>query len=866
MASGIGDPADPRSPEAGLPSLICVEYPGVVQNVDTMIATLGGLNTIAEVVEEPNRRLELRFRPDDISCKPTCGERTVDTGMILKVKRWKRKKKPHPPPNPSLQPADSGVSDPTEEYKYDVKVMGSVDVKFKFSNLCDFQYLPMRKARNGSGYESIYESVFFDKLVDSAWLSQDSPLFLPPAAFSRMDVPQDYQFRREAAADKTSLDTPYNIIGRTRQRRSHHAIFITYDMDEVPQRARDFAANQLKVKFISHGDQDVVIQRFEEQPVWSKNALHAITGIMPDRLKYILPAIAYYFTTGPWRNQWVRFGYDPRKVVEAAQFQTMDYRVRLHAGARHRVKAKRSYANYLLPYKAMNWSKPKTSLIDRDSFSNIVVTGDGKGKESTPPISVTNVANERSEADKDAKADVYIFRKGRIPPYRQMFYQFKDLLLEEAQQVIQSSLKPGPNPKCDERNGWFVPGTDQRLRDILTKAINEGAFGEFSDHASQNIVWLPYLGGLISIIFSHWLFGTVLPIILVWIILQDWSRFLLPLRKVIFSNITEPCEDALDVNPAFACEPDSETVGWVNNILERFWTNSLRPFALDDVSKIVERDLFHGFLNKLRLFRHFNVHAFLIHFDPGEIPPILTFIRCSTSEVNLLNHGYESLTFDLGLAVDLHPKVETWIGGSMKFGLKRFRLAAPLIFRFSPMLKDFKLVGQLEISLKRQIAMDWEFQYLLRCLNLTFVKRIVHAILHILGSFVIQPRKLIFPMLVDPKVICDHLQMQRIPIALLRVEIEKGKSLKVSKDLHDKEELKFVVKDFDWGFCHEDDDLGFMNLDLCAILDQEGVEKWINLHSGTLTYDRTIGPQFCKEVSRIQSQNNVRTEWERQVA
>ncbi|XP_059094546.1 extended synaptotagmin-1-like [Tigriopus californicus] len=408
----------------------------------------------------------------------------------------------------------------------------------------------------------------------------------------------------------------------------------------------------------------------------------------------------------------------------------------------------------------------------------------------------------------------------------------------------------------------------------------QGAFGEFSDHASQNIVWLPYLGGLISIIFSHWLFGTVLPIILVWIILQDWSRFLLPLRKVIFSNITEPCEDALDVNPAFACEPDSETVGWVNNILERFWTNSLRPFALDDVSKIVERDLFHGFLNKLRLFRHFNVHAFLIHFDPGEIPPILTFIRCSTSEVNLLNHGYESLTFDLGLAVDLHPKVETWIGGSMKFGLKRFRLAAPLIFRFSPMLKDFKLVGQLEISLKRQIAMDWEFQYLLRCLNLTFVKRIVHAILHILGSFVIQPRKLIFPMLVDPKVICDHLQMQRIPIALLRVEIEKGKSLKVSdcplicpwmgladpycvvrlgskyhashkirrslnpvwnfqcefpvtgKDLHDKEELKFVVKDFDWGFCHEDDDLGFMNLDLCAILDQEGVEKWINLHSG----------------------------------
>ena len=46
----------------------------------------------------------------------------------------------------------------------------------------------------------------------------------------------------------------------------------------------------------------------------------------------------------------------------------MDYRVRLQGGARHKVKAKRSYANYLLPYKAMNWSKPKTSVIDKDTF------------------------------------------------------------------------------------------------------------------------------------------------------------------------------------------------------------------------------------------------------------------------------------------------------------------------------------------------------------------------------------------------------------------------------------------------------------------------------------------------------------------
>ena len=68
---------------------------------------------------------------------------------------------------------------------------------------------------------------------------------------------------------------------------------------------------------------------WKERPVWSKNALSAITSIPADRLKLILPVVAFYFTTGPWRNQWVKFGYDPRLEQSAASHQTLDYRVRL---------------------------------------------------------------------------------------------------------------------------------------------------------------------------------------------------------------------------------------------------------------------------------------------------------------------------------------------------------------------------------------------------------------------------------------------------------------------------------------------------------------------------------------------------------
>ena len=85
-----------------LPELVCVEYPGIVANPEKMIDTLGGLETLAQVLsrftfssrsighglfqvmEEPNRRLELRFRPDDVFCKPACGEKHPSSSLLLR--------------------------------------------------------------------------------------------------------------------------------------------------------------------------------------------------------------------------------------------------------------------------------------------------------------------------------------------------------------------------------------------------------------------------------------------------------------------------------------------------------------------------------------------------------------------------------------------------------------------------------------------------------------------------------------------------------------------------------------------------------------------------------------------------------------
>lgn len=52
----------------------------------------------------------------------------------------------------------------------------------------------------------------------------------------------------------------------------------------------------------------------------------------PDKLKCIIPSLAYYFSTGPWRTLYVRYGYDPRKDFNSRYYQTFDFRLRFRSG------------------------------------------------------------------------------------------------------------------------------------------------------------------------------------------------------------------------------------------------------------------------------------------------------------------------------------------------------------------------------------------------------------------------------------------------------------------------------------------------------------------------------------------------------
>merc|ERR1719295_330580 len=432
--------------------------------------------------------MELRFRPDDTYCKPTCGTRAESSSLLVKVKRVRVTRKCK---------RTGKTMEPKEEIR--TEVLAPIQTTFTFNNLCDFQYLPTETTKDLEPGEAdvksakpsafvhrpILDQVHFDKLVDSKWVTEgrQAPLFVPPAAFSRMDQPQEYQYRRDTAGQKTVTGTPLNIIGRTRQRRTLHAIFVNYDVEKVPAKPSDVALNQLKVKFIESNERDRVAEAFKSQPVWTKTGLNCTVNVTMDRLKFILPTLAFYWTSGPWRNQWTMYGYDPRKDRGSHQYQTLDYRVRLEGGAKLKVRAKRSYANYLLPYKSMNWSKPKTSTIVRETFTE---SGGGGGDE--------DAAAAASEAEAQALLDArsrYIFEDGMVPPHRQMFYQYKDILLPEAQRILRSCLLSEDVVDCNEKNGWYRPNTDDKVREIISKSVSKTLASKAKKEGGEKIV----LGG-----------------------------------------------------------------------------------------------------------------------------------------------------------------------------------------------------------------------------------------------------------------------------------------------------------------------------------------------------------------------------------
>jgi hypothetical protein len=158
------------------------------------------------------RRLNFRFRPEDIHSHPACGDPSPGEHALILIQKLRRKSNP-------------------KEIKYQMKIVGSSSLSYKFLSPADVQQLPAIEERAvlepGSfaggigGIEEVEPNItslleFFDPIknnlmeilkndnredetapdeLSNFFLRDDIPLFIPPQIFLQSDKPTNHLFR-----------------------------------------------------------------------------------------------------------------------------------------------------------------------------------------------------------------------------------------------------------------------------------------------------------------------------------------------------------------------------------------------------------------------------------------------------------------------------------------------------------------------------------------------------------------------------------------------------------------------------------------------------------------------------------------------
>ena len=151
----------------------------------------------------------------------------------------------------------------------------------------------------------------FTALPDFSF-SPENNQHIYPYAISNQQQPQKYEF---TASRQTTA--------QSHKQRWQSAPMMRYgDAGDAPGAAVDGEFDPAVVAKLR--------ELFEQRPVWQRMSLeeHLEDSDKSQswRLSAALRQVSYFFLDGPWRNAYVKFGYDPRKVPDSRYFQMLDFR------------------------------------------------------------------------------------------------------------------------------------------------------------------------------------------------------------------------------------------------------------------------------------------------------------------------------------------------------------------------------------------------------------------------------------------------------------------------------------------------------------------------------------------------------------
>jgi len=427
--------------------LVCIQYPGYIKNVDNMLATIGGEETLSNTYFSNKCRLQMTYRPEDLNAHRVCADLIPCTGLLMKVKRRRRKTKPGGCYN--VKNEIPGGCD-NVEYEMKQEIVGIIKDRYQFQTLMDYQYLTP---------EPLW--YYFKELHGSELGQQDFPPYFAPHTFGRIDSSGSYNYRPNPLPSRLngpliSKDmqdkfenntTEINIAARKkRQTESMAALFDSEDVPKEPSVNAVKIINNLNVGPESAAV-DTVRKLFEKRPIWSKLAISCHLNVSLERLKKILQFFAYYWLSGPWRTMWCRMGYDPRKQPEAKIYQMIDFRVR---------DSKESKRNYAL-------------LVPKRSYKNYIPRN---LQSRTLPIgSSVLAASDEPSLKEEEDLEPYVFSPDKILPSRNMMYQLCDIRIVAVQELVHAN--DDREIECNEKEGWFQQGTMNKIRQSMASTVQK---------------------------------------------------------------------------------------------------------------------------------------------------------------------------------------------------------------------------------------------------------------------------------------------------------------------------------------------------------------------------------------------------------
>ncbi|KAI9093011.1 RNA polymerase III transcription factor IIIC subunit-domain-containing protein [Phlyctochytrium arcticum] len=405
-------PPDEAAPSEPLPedSFHVVEYPGYIKNVDKAMKNLGGMGGVEKAFAGELSVLELRYRPDDPFSHPISGEIINTANVLLKVTRKKDRK--------------------ITQRSTKTEVMGLVTKTGRFRALADYQWVPdrndpmvkLRYDMHTMNVEGVENYRWGD---DSASPVSGDLRQMPPPSFSRLEWPLNYGYRQNPSVTR---QTEIRLVNRYQKTKANVAVF-DESMGSVPTEpppgvtAKDLPPDALTA----------TAELFARRPIWNRVAFkNNLPPAHRARVKRLLPLYAYVISKGPWRDLWVRYGYDPRSDIEARLLQIMDVRF---------VKAPKSFAR-------------AKRLIGVTGAAQLL--GKPGGEQELAPA-------PDPEEDK-----THIF-DGQV--YRNLLavYQLCDVTDPDLVKMINTTRYL--RKTCHERDGWYVHSHYEAMREVMKRKM-----------------------------------------------------------------------------------------------------------------------------------------------------------------------------------------------------------------------------------------------------------------------------------------------------------------------------------------------------------------------------------------------------------